>query len=126
MGGERICVAALTALLASGPAAAVTDKKFSELREQLKQLKAEYEKRINVPRSGWWSPTTPRGSRAARGGRWRSWASSPPSPSGAPGPGMGTSADHLSAREDARTLLAANAPHLRLGVCPCFRPVVEG
>ena len=48
MGSVWIFAAALAALLASGPAAAVTDTEFNELREQLKQLKAEYEKRIQA------------------------------------------------------------------------------
>ena len=43
-----IFAAALAPLLASAPAAAVTDAEFSELREQLKQLKEQYEKRIQA------------------------------------------------------------------------------
>jgi hypothetical protein len=40
--------ATLATLLASAPAAAVTDAEFSELREQLQQLKEQYEKRIQA------------------------------------------------------------------------------
>jgi hypothetical protein len=40
--------ATLATLLASAPAAAVTDAEFSELREQLHQLKEQYEKRIQA------------------------------------------------------------------------------
>jgi hypothetical protein len=40
--------AALAALLASAPVAAVTDAEFSELREQLRELKEQYEKRIHA------------------------------------------------------------------------------
>ena len=48
MCGERIFAAALAVLMVSAPAAAVTDTEFSELREQLKQLKEQYENRIRA------------------------------------------------------------------------------
>lgn len=45
---NRSFAAALAALLASAPAAAVTDADLAELRAQLKQIKEQYEKRIQA------------------------------------------------------------------------------